>query len=241
MGKNNRPILSVLVEEEKKKKFAALAERYTLSMGWLLNQAIDKMLEADSIHVYRDSIEPTEQPNRVIEPIEDIYVKKSDFDNVLMGYVPRDDLDEIFADRKHDLLKNTINHVTLNKALEAHPDKWQFEELQKAVDALGAKLAALGQVAQTSTTPPGKLSLEGFVAKFPRKPLEVNPSWSLIKREDLNTKHGVDIQLGDADRVRYQLYLHDLLYYPDELLGRYFFKSNARSFYDTQPEGVTND
>lgn len=27
-------------------------------MGWLLNQAIDKMLEADTIHIYKDSVPP---------------------------------------------------------------------------------------------------------------------------------------------------------------------------------------
>lgn len=58
MAKNNKPILSVLVDEEKKERFSTLAKEHNYSMGWLLNQAIDKMLEAGTIHIYRDSILP---------------------------------------------------------------------------------------------------------------------------------------------------------------------------------------
>ncbi len=57
MAKNSKPILSVLIEEDKRTKFADLARRHSLSMGWLVNQAIDRMLDADSIDIYRDSIE----------------------------------------------------------------------------------------------------------------------------------------------------------------------------------------
>jgi hypothetical protein len=63
MGKNTKPILSVLVEEEKKEKFAELARRNKYSMGWLLNDCIDRMLEADSIDIYRASVS-TEDTNR---------------------------------------------------------------------------------------------------------------------------------------------------------------------------------
>lgn len=37
-------------------KFADLAKRSNLSMSYLVNQAIDRMLAADSIDVYRDSM-----------------------------------------------------------------------------------------------------------------------------------------------------------------------------------------
>ncbi len=72
MAKNSRPILSVLIEEDKRTKFADLARRHSLSMGWLVNQAIDRMLESDSIDIYRDSIErmPTGTPMGL--PIEQL-------------------------------------------------------------------------------------------------------------------------------------------------------------------------
>ena len=49
MSKNNKPILSVLVDKDKKEQFADLARRNKQSMGWVLNACIDRMLEADSI------------------------------------------------------------------------------------------------------------------------------------------------------------------------------------------------
>lgn len=62
MGKNTKPILSVLVDEDKKEKFAELARRYKQSMGWILNDCIDRMLAADSMDVYRGSISIEETP-----------------------------------------------------------------------------------------------------------------------------------------------------------------------------------
>jgi len=64
MGKNSKPILSVLVDEDKKEKFAELARRHKYSMGWILNDCIDRMLEANSVDVYRASTGITEErPN----------------------------------------------------------------------------------------------------------------------------------------------------------------------------------
>lgn len=60
MGDNKKPILSVLVDEDKKRLFADLARAHNYSMGWLLNQAIDKMLESGTIYIYRDSVPPTD-------------------------------------------------------------------------------------------------------------------------------------------------------------------------------------
>ncbi len=55
MGANSKPILSLLVDGQKKERFAELAKAHSRSMNWLLNQAIDKMLEANTIDIYQDS------------------------------------------------------------------------------------------------------------------------------------------------------------------------------------------
>jgi hypothetical protein len=55
MTKNNKPVLSILIDEDKRTRFADLARRNSLSMGYLVNKAIDRMLEADSIDIYGDS------------------------------------------------------------------------------------------------------------------------------------------------------------------------------------------
>lgn len=58
--KNNKPILSILIDEDKRSRFSELARQNNLSMGWLVNQAIDKMLESGSINIYTSSATLTE-------------------------------------------------------------------------------------------------------------------------------------------------------------------------------------
>jgi hypothetical protein len=82
MGDNKKPILSVLVDEEKKRLFADLARAHNYSMGWLLNQAIDKMLEAGTIHIYRDSVAP-------IDGVVPKPLPSSDIEEVVRRYVDK--------------------------------------------------------------------------------------------------------------------------------------------------------
>jgi hypothetical protein len=82
MGDNKKPILSVLVDEEKKRLFADLARAHNYSMGWLLNQAIDKMLEAGTIHIYRDSVIPID--GAIPKPLP-----SSDIEEVVRRYVDK--------------------------------------------------------------------------------------------------------------------------------------------------------
>jgi hypothetical protein len=51
-------------------------------MGWLLNQAIDKMLEAGTIHIYRDSVAP-------IDGVVPKPLPSSDIEEVVRRYVDK--------------------------------------------------------------------------------------------------------------------------------------------------------
>ena len=64
MAVNNKPILSILIDDEKRSRFAALAKDNKKSMGWIVNQAIDRMLEADSIEMFLDSEDKPTQKNQ---------------------------------------------------------------------------------------------------------------------------------------------------------------------------------
>jgi hypothetical protein len=100
MAKNNKPILSVLVDEEKKERFSALAKEHNYSMGWLLNQAIDKMLEAGTIHIYRDSIASASTsiaPSADIEELVRSYVDKA-VTPLSNEYVQKNSWDDLRAD-----------------------------------------------------------------------------------------------------------------------------------------------
>jgi hypothetical protein len=70
MAKNSKPILSVLIDEDKRTKFADLARRHSLSMGYLVNKAVDRMLELDSIDIYGESARSPQPPNIDISSID---------------------------------------------------------------------------------------------------------------------------------------------------------------------------
>jgi hypothetical protein len=55
MTKNNKPVLSILIDKDKRDRFVDFSRRNNLSMGYLVNQAIDRLLAADSMDIYRDS------------------------------------------------------------------------------------------------------------------------------------------------------------------------------------------
>jgi hypothetical protein len=55
MTKNNKPVLSILIDKDKRDRFVEFSRRNNLSMGYLVNQAIDRLLAADSMDIYLDS------------------------------------------------------------------------------------------------------------------------------------------------------------------------------------------
>lgn len=99
MGKNSKPILSVLVDEDKKEKFADLARRYKYSMGWLVNDAIDRMLAANSIDIYNDStgnIEnaPKFDPVRVGSP-DTMGISRANIEEMIKSSIGDLDIEEM--------------------------------------------------------------------------------------------------------------------------------------------------
>jgi hypothetical protein len=116
MAKNSKPILSVLIEEDKRTKFADLARRHSLSMGWLVNQAIDRMIDSDSIDIYRDSIgsiPSTPITTSIDKSIESIGIEgiiKTSVEDYLLnnsiGYVSRVDVEKVFSESIDNYLKS---------------------------------------------------------------------------------------------------------------------------------------
>jgi hypothetical protein len=82
MAKNSKPILSILIEEDKRTKFVDLARRNNLSMGYLVNKAIDRMLETDSIDIYG---EPTRSPQT--QTANTSSIDNSDIERAVKAYV----------------------------------------------------------------------------------------------------------------------------------------------------------
>jgi hypothetical protein len=55
IGEGNKS-LSVIVAEDKLAKFKILSQGLSLSMGWLLNQAIDRYLASGSVDIFKTTI-----------------------------------------------------------------------------------------------------------------------------------------------------------------------------------------
>ena len=55
IGEGNKS-LSVIVAEDKLVKFKAFSQGINLSMGWLLNQAIDRYLSSDSTDIFKSTL-----------------------------------------------------------------------------------------------------------------------------------------------------------------------------------------
>ena len=85
MTKNSKPILSILIDEGKRAKFADLARRNSLSMSYLVNQAIDRMLETDSIDIHRDSIVTSVSSNYVDPSV--VGMTRTDIEQLFKSYV----------------------------------------------------------------------------------------------------------------------------------------------------------
>ena len=103
MTKNSKPILSILIDEGKRAKFADLARRNSLSMSYLVNQAIDRMLETDSI----DSSVGTSVGTSAGSSIEAMAIEelvKSYVDTYNSSVVSMDEVKRLIASSKNELL-----------------------------------------------------------------------------------------------------------------------------------------
>lgn len=152
-SKNSKPILSILIDDDKRKRFAHLAGQHKLSMGWLVNQAIDKMLMADSIYIYKDSLDSTEVLNNTSVDNVDELVRASIEKHLedVSGYLPLDAIEcmaigvidkyldeKILAIRPSDL--STIDtEVMLNTSI--HSINAEIEVIRKRL-GLSEQLAS---------------------------------------------------------------------------------------------------
>jgi hypothetical protein len=55
MTKERPPVLSVLLDNDRKAQFQTIAQGEGRSMGWVIKDMIDRMIAANSIHIYGDS------------------------------------------------------------------------------------------------------------------------------------------------------------------------------------------
>jgi hypothetical protein len=107
--------------------------------------------------------------------------------------------------------------------LEDNPQSLTADNVQSIFDEQISPL-----VARVEALEAGNLSLEDFIAAHPATPIDIDPSWQKITRAEINQRHQTNIQAGDVDFARYQLYLAGLF-------DRYHYHSTKRAFYDMKP------
>ena len=155
MGKNNKPILSVLVDEEKKEQFANLARRNKQSMGWVLNACIDRMLAADSIDLCRGSIGDAviaPKPAKVGLSVADVeeLIKAYVDGNLNTSSIDISGVEELvrvsIEPIKSELLetvKTSIGNITLSSIDNGNIQEMVNASIEVALEPIEAEVAAL--------------------------------------------------------------------------------------------------
>ena len=123
MTKNNKPILSILIDEGKRARFADLARHKSLSMSYLVNQAIDRMLETDvTIDIHRDSIVTSVSSNYVdssvvgmtridIEQLIKSSIGSIDIEQLVKSYVDSQSSSVVSIDEVNRLIAKSSNEL----------------------------------------------------------------------------------------------------------------------------------
>jgi hypothetical protein len=155
MGKNNKPILSVLVDEDKKDRFADLARRNKQSMGWVLNACIDRMLAADSIALCRDSagdIVTSPKPARaglsvadveeLIKAYADSYIAASSIGIDDVRDMVRVSIEPVKTEVL-EMVKVSIENISVSSIDINDIQKMVNESIEVALEPIEAEVAAL--------------------------------------------------------------------------------------------------
>jgi hypothetical protein len=89
--KAKRQAFSINIPDDKKEAWAKVAKSHNRPMSWLFIDMVDRMIAANSIHVYQDS-EPSPLPDVLAD-----YVSKSELQDILKAYTTSDDVQAIVA------------------------------------------------------------------------------------------------------------------------------------------------
>jgi hypothetical protein len=139
MGKNSKPILSVLVDEDKKEKFADLARRYKYSMGWLVNDAIDRMLAADSIDIYSDSTGSIENAPR----FEPVGISRTDIEEMIKNSIANLGISSIGVSDVEEIVRTSIASLDTSSIGVSDVEKMIKTSIEVALEPIEAEVAEL--------------------------------------------------------------------------------------------------
>jgi hypothetical protein len=170
MGKNNKPILSVLVDADKKDRFADLARQHKQSMGWVLNDCIDRMLAAGSIDIYIGSVGSIDKPQKS----EKVGASALDIEEIIKTYVSTHlDIPSIDSGNVEELVRASIETALqpINESvreLETYTQS-QFAAVRDELRAISNRSVTTESITNGETTPAKTTLLEeGEYISFPQ-------------------------------------------------------------------------
>jgi hypothetical protein len=82
LEKSKRQAFSVNIPDDKKEAWARIAKAHNRPMGWLFVEMVDRMIEADSIHIYKDSDDAAGSGLSMVDVEKAIRAQMSQLDTV---------------------------------------------------------------------------------------------------------------------------------------------------------------
>ncbi len=125
IGAGNKS-LSVIVAEDKLAKFKKFSQGINLSMGYLLNQAIDRYLSSDSTDIFKTSIGVVgipPNPSNIVNPELDIEeLVKTSIDTYLLNHpigIPTPPPTSLSRADVEDIIKTSIGNLGLDEIIKS--------------------------------------------------------------------------------------------------------------------------
>jgi hypothetical protein len=182
IGEGNKS-LSVIVAEEKLAKFKRFSQGLSLSMGWLLNQAIDRYLDSGSVDIFKTTIGDGDNtpkiPNLEAIDLNMEELVKSSIDSYLLkttigndsGLTRHDVLDVVNTAIQETLAKLEMpNELTIGKFVTTALDERVTtsievvtEPISQSIEELRSELSEVSEFAR---------NLQGEIVKV-KKPLAI--------------------------------------------------------------------
>lgn len=108
--KAKRQAFSINIPDDKKEAWAKVAKSHNRPMSWLFIDMVDRMIAANSIHIYQDS-----EPSLPLPDVLADYVSKSELQDILKAYTSTDDAQATVA-------FSTFDHSSLPDSIALYID-----------------------------------------------------------------------------------------------------------------------
>jgi hypothetical protein len=165
VGKNNKPMLTVLVEGDKLQRFRDYAQSQSVSMGWIVNQLVDRVLAGE--------LDPKGQPSSIgistgtprgheLPPAADIdRMVRFSIDNQLVGS-NRDYIEELIKNYIDSLDMSSTGKLDIESMVSISIEM-ASEPIAHSIEELRSELSEVSEFAR---------NLQGEIVKV-KKPLAI--------------------------------------------------------------------